>query len=349
MTRIVIIGSGVMGTSIAVPALDNGHEVILVGSPLDDPIIEAMAAGRPHPKLDVPLEGNVRYLRQDQLDAPTLESADVLLLGVSSAGISWILDYLIGFGVPVRRLMMITKGLDVPAEGRVRTLPPRIREVLRKFGAPPPIVGVGGPCIARELANRAPTAVVYGHDDRDAGRFCRDLFETETYQIRLSADLTGIEANAPLKNFMAIGVASTWARFPDPVKPGERQMNPAAAVFEQAVNELALLTRWLGGDPMTAYRLAGTGDLFVTVNAGRNSKLGLRLGAGDLVSEALAGPLQGETVEGVDTGRALGPALYGAWSSDPALAAEMPLTRALLNSILHDLPFIYDTTAFWHR
>ena len=33
MARITIIGSGVMGTSIAVPALDNGHEVTLVGSP----------------------------------------------------------------------------------------------------------------------------------------------------------------------------------------------------------------------------------------------------------------------------------------------------------------------------
>ncbi len=348
MARIVIIGSGVMGTSIAVPALDNGHEVTLVGSPLDDAIIEAMNAGRAHPKLDVPLEGAVTYLYQDQMTADDLRAADIVLLGVSSAGIRWILNYLSSFGTPVPRLMMVTKGLDVTEDGGVRTLPHRIAENLASLG-PPAIVGVGGPCIARELANRAPTAVVCGYTDLAAAVFCKKTFETGYYHVRLAADITGVEANAALKNFMAIGVAATWSRFPDPHKDKARQMNPAAAVFEQAIHELALLTQWLGGNPMTALRLAGAGDLFVTVNAGRNSRLGLRLGAGESVNDALAGPLKGETVEGVDTARALAPALYETWQKDPVLAAEMPLTRALLNAILHDEPFNFDMGAYWHR
>ncbi len=348
MARITIIGSGVMGTSIAVPALDNGHEVTLVGSPLDDAIIETMRAGAPHPKLDRPLAGEVGYRRWDELTAEHLRAAEIVLLGVSSAGIPWILDYLSGFGVSLPRVMMITKGLDVTEGGGVRTLPLRITDALSSLG-PPTVVGVGGPCIARELSNRAPTAVVFGSGDRSAADFCRKAFATDYYHVRISADLAGVEANAPLKNFMAIGVAATWSRFPDPIKEGARQMNPTAAVFEQATHELALLTQWLGGNPMTALRLAGAGDLFVTVNAGRNSRLGLRLGAGDSVNEALEGPLKGETVEGVDTGRALGPALYKAWQKDPVLAAEMPLTRALLNAILHDQPFAFDMGAYWHR
>lgn len=349
MTRIVIIGSGVMGTSIAVPALDNGHAVTLVGSPLDDAIIDTMRAGQPHPKLDRPLAGEVTYRCRDELTADHLRGEDIVLLGVSSAGIPWILDYLLSFGVPLPRLMMVTKGLDVTEEGGVRTLPSRIVEALSPLGASPAVVGVGGPCIARELSNRAPTAVIFGHTNRAAATICRKAFATDYYHVRLSSDLAGVEANAPLKNFMAIGVAATWSRFPDPHRDDTRQMNPTAAVFEQAVHELALLTQWLGGNPMTALRLAGAGDLFVTVNAGRNSRLGLRLGAGDSVNEALAGQLKGETVEGVDTGRALGPALYKAWQKDPVLAAEMPLTRALLNAILHDQPFTFDMGAYWHR
>ena len=347
MAEIIIIGSGVMGTSIAVPALDNGNTVTLVGSPLDDAIIETMRGGGTHPKLDRPLAGAVTYRRQDELTAEDLGEADIVLLGVSSAGIPWILDYLLGFGVPIQRLMMITKGLDVLEDGGVRTLPPRLVETLSPLG-PPEVIGVGGPCIARELANRAPTAVIFG-GERAAATFCQKAFATDYYHIRPSADLIGVEANAPLKNFMAIGVAATWSRFPDPIKDNARQMNPTAAVFEQAIHELALLTQWLGGNPMTALRLAGAGDLFVTVNAGRNSRLGLRLGAGDSVNEALAGPLEGETVEGVDTGRALGPALYKAWQKDPVLAAEMPLTRALLNAILHEEPFSFDMGAYWYR
>lgn len=348
MAKVTIIGSGVMGTSIAVPALDNGHAVTLVGSPLDDGIIETMRGGGPHPKLDRPVAGDVTYWRQDELTAEEIQASDIVLLGVSSAGIPWILDYLAGFGQPIDRLMMITKGLDVTEDGSVRTLPPRITEALSALGPPPAVVGVGGPCIARELSNRAPTAVVYG-GERAATAFCRKVFETDYYHIRPSTDLIGVEANAPLKNFMAIGVAATWSRYPDPVKENARQMNPTAAVFEQAVHELALLTQWLGGNPMTALRLAGAGDLFVTVNAGRNSRLGLRLGAGDSVNQALAGHLKGETVEGVDTGRTLGPGLYKAWQKDPVLAAEMPLTRALLNAILHDEPFNFDMGAYWHR
>jgi hypothetical protein len=27
----------------------------------------------------------------------------------------------------------------------------------------------------------------------------------------------------------------------------------------------------------------------------------------------------------------------------------MPLTRALLNAILHDEPFVFDLGAYWHR
>ena len=348
MARITIIGAGVMGTSIAVPALDNGNTVTLVGSPLDDAIIETMQGGDAHPKLDRPLAGEVTYRRQDELTTDHLQASDIVLLGVSSAGIPWILDYLLGFGVPISKLMMITKGLDVTEDGGVRTLPPRVAETLAPLG-PMAVIGVGGPCIARELSNRAQTAVVFGYTDRSAAVFCQKAFGTDYYHIRPTADLTGVEANAPLKNFMAIGVAATWSRYPDPIKDNTRQMNPTAAVFEQAVHELALLTQWLGGNPMTALRLAGAGDLFVTVNAGRNSRLGLRLGAGDSVCEALEGPLKGETVEGVDTGRALGPGLYKAWQKDPVLAAEMPLTRALLNAILHDQPFNFDMSAYWHR
>ena len=212
MARIVIIGAGVMGTSIAVPALDNGHEVTLVGSPLDDAIITGLTGRKAHPKLDVPLEGAVDYLYQDQLTADDLRAADIVLLGVSSAGFRWILDFLLRFGAPIPRLMMVTKGLDVTEDGDVRTLPARIAEKLAPLGEPS-VVGIGGPCIARELANRAPTAVVYGYTDRAAAVFCKKTFETGYYHIRLSADLTGVEANAPLKNFMAIGVAATWSRF----------------------------------------------------------------------------------------------------------------------------------------
>ena len=51
MSNITIIGSGMMGSAMARPASDNGHQVRLVGSPLDDHIIAALKAGKDHPTL----------------------------------------------------------------------------------------------------------------------------------------------------------------------------------------------------------------------------------------------------------------------------------------------------------
>ena len=40
MSTVVIVGSGMMGSALAVPLCENGHKVRLVGSPLDTAIIE---------------------------------------------------------------------------------------------------------------------------------------------------------------------------------------------------------------------------------------------------------------------------------------------------------------------
>ena len=40
MTKIVIIGAGAMGSAFTVPCLDNNNEVILVGTHLENNLIE---------------------------------------------------------------------------------------------------------------------------------------------------------------------------------------------------------------------------------------------------------------------------------------------------------------------
>ena len=50
MATITIIGSGMMGSALAVPARENGNEVRLVGTHLDREIIDACRATNRHPK-----------------------------------------------------------------------------------------------------------------------------------------------------------------------------------------------------------------------------------------------------------------------------------------------------------
>jgi len=349
MAKIVIMGSGVMGTAIAFPAAQNDCEVVLIGSPLDDHLIDAMGgADRVHPGLGVPVPASIELVKAARMSRPHIAGADVVLLGVSSPGLPWALDRVCSFVKCRPILMMVTKGLDVEG-GTTRTLPPMIDETLtRGLGRTLPIVGVGGPCIAKEIAQGLPTTAVFAARNQAIVEECRSLFQRPNYQVRTTSDLIGLEAAAAIKNLMTIGIAASWSAGPasDGASPAKRNMNAAAARFQQATAEMAILCKWLGGERETVYGLAGLGDLFVTVNAGRNSRLGLELGAGALVSQAMAGPMAGVTVEGVETGLKLGVGLKTAFATGDLDPAALPIVCALVDAIVEDTPFNIQPAAF---
>ena len=51
MAKVTILGSGLMGTAVAWPLADNGHEVRLVGTHLDAEIIRSCLDSGYHPRL----------------------------------------------------------------------------------------------------------------------------------------------------------------------------------------------------------------------------------------------------------------------------------------------------------
>ena len=51
MSTITILGSGLMGTAVAWPLSDNGHQIRLVGTHLDAEIIRSCLDTGYHPKL----------------------------------------------------------------------------------------------------------------------------------------------------------------------------------------------------------------------------------------------------------------------------------------------------------
>ena len=351
MAKIVILGSGVMGTAIALPPAQNGHEVILAGSPLDDALIDAMAGlDRAHPKLGVTMPGTITLVKDAAISDTHFSAADIVLLGVSTPGLPWVLDCISRHVQTRPTLMMVTKGLEASPAGQTRTLPHMINETMQdRLGFNLPIVGVGGPCIAREVAQGQPTATVFGSTEMEVAKACQTIFQRPDYQVRTTTDLDGLEACAAIKNFMAIGVAASWGANPphNPTEAKSRSMNPAAGSFQQAVTEMAKLCVWLGGQAETAYQLPGLGDLFVTVNAGRNSRLGFELGRGLTVSQAMSGKLAGETVEGVDTGRNLAVGLEAAFADGHLDPSEFPLTRALVTALIGDTLYQIDIRSYW--
>ena len=52
MAIVTIVGSGMMGSALAFPARENGHEVRIVGTHLDREIIDECKKSNKHPKFD---------------------------------------------------------------------------------------------------------------------------------------------------------------------------------------------------------------------------------------------------------------------------------------------------------
>lgn len=332
MAKILIIGAGVMGSALAVPASDNGHEVTLAGSPLDNAVIARLKAGGVHPKLDEALSPRVTPLHEAELTPAHAAAADLVIMGVSSPGIGWAVARLRGLLAAPRPVAFVTKGLD-RIGGRVvsyaQSLPGQIPGMA-------PFIGIGGPCIARELALRLPTLSVYASTERKAAAAAAGLLQTDYYRLATTEDAPGVEACAALKNFFAIGVSAMMTRHPDTARATPFK-NPTAGAFNQATQEMARLCARIGGQRETAFDLAGLGDLHVTVGGGRNSRLGHGLGEGQTAAALMAGPLAGETVEGIDTARLVRDLI--------APGEDFPLARAIVAAVLDGAPFAFDFAA----
>ena len=340
MAKIVIIGAGVMGSALSVPASVNHNDVVLVGTPLDRDIINALKQNQRHPSLDEQLPNAIVPLQAEELNVNTLSEADAVIFGVSSAGVEWAIEHVSQQPLSLNLAVLVTKGLEPSAQVQPLTYADTFLQRLSRAGVSArSLIGIGGPCIARELVLKQPTTVVYASTDAVALARFAGYMQTPEYRVFQSSDIVGVEACAALKNFLAIGVSAMISRYQ--IQSGSAK-NPTAAAFNQAVRELALMCEWIGGKRDTAFDQAGMGDLHVTVGGGRNSRLGGCLGQGMTLSAALQGPLSGLTVEGKDTGLVLAPALHGAIEASQLDAADFPLSLSILKAIETDQPFEFD-------
>lgn len=343
------MGAGMMGTAFTFPCADAGHAVRLVGTPLDDDVIAALRRQRVHPGLGVELPASVEPLPHAALGA-ALGDAEVVGIGVSSAGVDWAgraLGSRLRPGVP---LVMITKGLALAAS-ELQLLPDRLQQLL-----PEPVrdqvfpVAVAGPCIAGELARRAPTTVLFTGRDPRASTTLGALLATPYYLPLVAEDLVGVECCAALKNAYALGVACVAGLHERAggAAGAVAMHNLESAVFTQGIWEMQRVVQALGGDPATAAGLAGVGDLHVTCNAGRTSRFGRLLGSGIDLSRALES-FAGITLECREILAVMRAALPGLGRSGRILAGELPLLERLAAIALDGAPVELAMQRFFGR
>jgi glycerol-3-phosphate dehydrogenase (NAD(P)+) len=339
-----------MGTAFCFPAADAGHSVQLVGTHLDGDWIKSIQQVRIHPKLNMKLPESVTALLHDQLGDAMSSAPELIVIGVSSAGVSWAIEQL-GPGLKTNTpILMLTKGLEAQ-HGSLQIFPEAVRKGLSAYSIERLSVGaVGGPCIARELAARCDTSVVISYSDEQVLQQVVRLLGAPYYHVRPSTDVVGIEVCAALKNFytLAVGAAAGLFAKQGTAANGALMHNPAAGLFTQALTEMSRMVQFLGGTEASVLGLAGAGDLYVTCQAGRNSRMGHLLGSGLPYSVAKAGHMAEETVEGAELAFVLEPVFADLFGRGLLAPEAFPLAVAVIDAICHDAPMALAFNSF-HR
>ena len=294
MSTVTLIGSGQMASALTFPLYENGHEVRLVGSPLDNEIIDRLREDNYHFNLLRTLHDGIHYYKVDQVKE-ALEGADVVVCGVSSFGVDWFLNEIIPMipeGVP---MISVTKGMLNFEDGRLQVYPEYWEEHLPE-GSKLKIYAIGGPCTARDLADHDHSFVGFCGRDIETQEKLRDIFSTSYYHISLTTDVVGLEARVALKNGYALGTALAIGLKNICGDDGVAHVNSKAALFQQSVKEMDDLLELVGGSHRMIMFAAG--DLDVTVAGGRSRSVGQYLGEG-LSMEEINEKLAGQTLEAV--------------------------------------------------
>ena len=294
MSIVTIIGAGMMGSALAFPARENGHEVRLVGTPLDREIIEVSKKTGQHPKFERPFPAGVKYYQVEEMEE-AIKGSTFIIGGVSSFGVDWFADEVLPKIPDEIPVLSVTKGLMDTEDGKLLTYPEVWQKTLDKLGKKLELCAIGGPCTSYELVFHDQTLVAFCGKNLKTLEMMKSVMTTDYYHIITTTDVVGIESAVALKNGYALGITLTIGE--NIAKTGnenEIHFNSQAGIFLEASKEMHKLIAMQGGE-LDSY-FVGVGDLYVTVYGGRTRKVGILLGKGYNIDESLE-ILSGVTLE----------------------------------------------------
>ena len=311
MKKIIIIGAGAMGSAFAVPCVDNKNDVTIVGTHLENDLIEKIKSNdQIHPALKTKLSNDIQFEKFEKLQTILDQDLDVLVCGVSSIGIEWFVNQIskkYKKGIPI---ILLTKGLSI-LDNELTTLSDKIRTLLSKDGhSEINISAIKGPCLAAGLANKMRTGTIIANQKVKEAQLLKGIISTNYYSTEISEDINGVELSGAIKNIysMLIGASEGLSNSKAPKEIQSKFfLNTAASLIHRSISEMVEFVSHYGGKPETVYGLSGLGDLYVSAIGGRNSLMGKYLGEGYLYNDAKEKFMKNITVEGAQLAIEIGP------------------------------------------
>ncbi len=281
---IAVLGAGSWGTALAALIARHGHPTVLWGR--DEAVIGAIDQAHENPRYlpGIPLpEGLRATIRLDE----ALAGCDLVLVVVPSHAFAETLRALAPLRPAHAGVAWATKGFE-PGSGRF------LHEVAGDIlGDAVPLAVVTGPSFAKEVAQGLPTALTVHSDDAGFAQAVADALHGPAFRAYTGNDIRGAELGGAMKNVLAVATGVS-----DGMGLG---LNARAGLITRGLNEMLRVNIALGGRPETLMGLAGLGDLVLTCTGdlSRNRRLGLALGQGQSIDEAVRAI--GQVVESIQT------------------------------------------------
>jgi len=209
MAKILILGAGAIGTAFSFPCSDKNHLVTIIGTHLDNNFIDQInSKDKTHPILQCSVPKNVRFLKFEKLREEINNKIDLIVVAVSSKGIEWAsveLSKVLKEKIPI---LILTKGLAIN-NNKYEVLAHKMERLLKKNGIKETnISAAGGPCLAKGLANRVHTSVVFANSDIKIANWIARLASTDYYHVFTSDDVIGVEICSAIKNIFSMVIGA---------------------------------------------------------------------------------------------------------------------------------------------
>jgi glycerol-3-phosphate dehydrogenase (NAD(P)+) len=281
---VAVLGAGSWGTALASLIARHGHPTTLWGRDAD--VVAAIDARGENPRY-LPGIALGDGLRATTDLAQALSGCDLVLVVVPSHAFTETLHALAPLRPAHAGVAWATKGFE-PGSGRF------LHEVAGEvLGETVPLAVVTGPSFAKEVAAGLPTALTVHGDDAEFAQCMADALHGPAFRAYTGSDMRGAELGGAMKNVLAVatGVADGM----------DLGLNARAGLITRGLNEMLRLNIAIGGRPETLMGLAGLGDLVLTSTGdlSRNRRLGLALGRGQSIDEAVREI--GQVVESIQT------------------------------------------------
>ncbi len=284
--KVAVIGAGAWGTSLAIILSKNVKKVCVWAreKAVVDSVKESSVNEMFLPNIKIP--SSVVFSSDAGL---CLDDADLVVWTVPIHFLSSVAETFSPFVKKNSVHINAGKGIEIKTWKRPSQILKEKLKMAHSFGS------IMGPNIAFEVASGSYAEAVVAVNDFSDAEDMSEVFSTNTFKVRPSSDVVGVEIGAALKNIVALA-----AGFCDGMKLGA---NTKAIIMARGFQEIYRAAASLGawGDSFIK-ESAILGDVLTTCMSpnSRNRSTGERIGQGYSVDEAVA-MLNGRVCAGLET------------------------------------------------